>query len=255
MKQEPNRASSAFTLVEVIIVIFVVLVLAALILPFFARTKPPSRLPRCHQHLKEIGIAYVSWAEDDRDLEPSQQTVAEGGWADYLTNADQGAICWTNYAIMAGDIDGGSKMLICPEDNRQPALSLTNKFSNTNVSYFVGVSASMANMSQPQSILGGDRNLGPGAVPAAGYGYSPNSGAGNDVAVPINSSNGPVSWTLRTNGPKSTYSGGNMLFGDMHVEWTTTDSLSQQSLPNTPPTTNWPSGHFPATPSIRLVFP
>ena len=157
MKQEPNRASSAFTLVEVIIVIFVVLVLAALILPNFASTGRPGRHSdfNCKANFKNIGMASASWAEDHGDLIPSKQTIANGGWADFLTNADQGAMCWTNYAIMADNYGLSPEELICPADERQPALGFTNKFNNLNVSYFVGVSANDLN---PQAFAAGDRN-------------------------------------------------------------------------------------------------
>jgi type II secretory pathway pseudopilin PulG len=259
-----NRRT-AFTLVEVIVMIVIIALLALFYLPtltYRARPRVIASRAMCMVRLKGIGSAYEAWAEDNGDLIPSKQTVAKGGWADFLTNAGQGAMCWTNYAILLDDFSISRNYLICPSDERQPALSETNQFSNTNVSYFVGVSA---NINQPKSILGGDRNLGPGGVPSTGYGYSPNSGEGNDVAIPINSSKSPVSWTLRTNlnGTNSTNSGGSILFGDLHVEWTSSDNSInepgvlhiQQWLSNTPPTTNWPAGRFPATPSIRLVFP
>ena len=176
MKHEPNRPSSAFTFVELLVMLAVIIfVAAALILPQLASTGRPSKSSPtyCRNNLRSIAIAYYSWAEDNGDLLPSKQSVAKGGWADFLTNADQGAMCWTNYAILGNELGQNPELLICPCDERQPAFSLTNQFSNTNVSYFVGVSASI---NQPQSILGGDRNLGPGAIPSNDYGYSPKTG-------------------------------------------------------------------------------
>ena len=58
----------------------------------------------CVNNLKEIGTAYRLWAGDNGDLVPPQQSVSKGGWKDFLTNANQGAICWTNYAIMADEL-------------------------------------------------------------------------------------------------------------------------------------------------------
>jgi hypothetical protein len=126
---------------------------------------------------------------------------------------------------------------------------LTSNLDNTHVSYFIGVSA---NDTQPQSILGGDRNLGPGTVPAPEYGYSPKSGKGNDVAVPIS---GPVSWSLKMHSAGNPPGVGNILLGDGSVQSLSTAEFNQNWLRNTSPTTNWPAGHFPATPSIRLIFP
>jgi hypothetical protein len=104
----------------------------------------------------------------------------------------------------------------------------------------------------PQSLLAGDRNLGPGRVPDPNYGYSPKSGQGNDVAVPIS---GPVSWSLKMHSAGNAAGSGNILLGDGSVQQVSSASLNKNWLRNAVPTTNWPAGHLPPTPSIRLVFP
>jgi competence protein ComGC len=253
MKQKSNRDLSAFTLVEVIIMILVIAVLALLFLPAVAR-KPHITLNRlsCVNNLKEVGTGYRLWAEDNGDLVPARQTVAKGGWADFLTNAGQGAICWTNYAIMQYELGLSPKLVCCPSDERNPSDSFTNQFNNTNISYFVGVSA---NFTQPQSIQGGDRNLGPGTVPANDYGYSPKSGKGNDVTIPTNTLNGPVSWSLKIHSPRNAGGSGNILMGDGSCGTLSSADFNRDWLSHANPTTNWPAGHVPATPSIRLVFP
>jgi type II secretory pathway pseudopilin PulG len=258
MKQEPNRASPAFSLVDVLVTVVIIIILAALISPFLANRARRQQISwhfTCLNNLKEIGTAYRLWASDNGDLIPSQQTVVSHGWEEFLTNANQGAMCWTNYAIMENELGESPKLVICPADERQAALSFTNKFDNNNVSYFVGVSA---NFNQPQSILGGDRNLGPGAIPTNDYGYSPKSGNGNDVAIPTNSAKGPVPWSLKMHSMDHTNplgGAGFILLGDGSAQTTTTASFNNVWLPKATPTTNWPVGHVPATPSIRLVFP
>ena len=126
---------------------------------------------------------------------------------------------------------------------------MTSNLDNTHVSYFIGVSA---NDTQPQSILGGDRNLGPGTVPAPEYGYSPKSGKGNDVAIPIS---GPVSWSLKMHSAGYPVGAGNILLGDGSVQQVSTTNLIQMWMPNAQGADNWPAGQVPANPSIRLVFP
>jgi len=165
------RKSQAITLIEVLVVITVLLLLASLLLPALARAKAKASRISCVNNLKEIGTAYRLWAGDNGDLVPAQQTVKNGGWADFLTNANQGALCWTNYAIMQNELGQSPKLVICPEDERQAATDFTTNFNtNTHVSFFVGVNA---NYYYPQSILGGDRNLGPGPKPDPDYGFSP----------------------------------------------------------------------------------
>jgi hypothetical protein len=53
----------------------------------------------------------------------------------------------------------------------------------------------------------------------------------------------------------NTAGAGNVLLGDGSAQQVSTASFNQQWLPNADPTTNWPAGHVPATPSIRLLFP
>jgi competence protein ComGC len=250
MKLNLNQRRAAFTLIEVLAIILVIFVLAAIYLPTVTNRRHQS-YPRitCLNNLKEIGTGYRLWAGDNGDLVPAQQMVISNGWKDFLTNANQGSNCWMNYAIMQNEMGQSPKLVVCPSDERQAALSFTNHFDNTHVSYFVGVNA---NDVYPQSIAGGDRNLGPGTKPDPDYGYSPKSGKGNDVIVPIS---GPVSWSLKMHSAGNRAGSGNILLGDGSGQQMSSASFNKNWLHNAPPTTNWPVGHVPATPSVRLVFP
>lgn len=245
MKHKTARNKSAFTLLEMCVVIAVLALLASMLLP----RKSAAQRVSCVNNEKEIGIAYRLWAGDNGNVNPSEQAVSRGGWADYLTNADQGAVCWTNYAIMASDLFGQSpKILICPQDTRSAATDFKANFrDNNHLSYFVGVSA---NDNYPQSIQAGDRNLGNGPEAFREYGYSPKSGLGNDVAIQTNSLSQPVSWSSKMHAGF-----GNILLADGSSQVTSGSSFRQNWLSHADPTTNWPVGHIPASPSIRLVFP
>ena len=233
-----------------LVVIALLMVLAASLLPRLGRARQMINPIRCTDNLKEIYAGYRLWADDIGDLVPAQQSISSGGWKDLLTNADQGAICWTNYVLMANEMGASPKTVVCPKDERASATNFTTDFKdNAHVSYFVGVSASDT---FPQSILGGDRNLGNGPVAHWDYGFSPASGEGNDVAIPIS---GPVSWSLKMHSAGKTAGAGNILLSDGSVQQVSSASLNKNWLPNAVPTTNWPVGHVPATPSIRLVFP
>jgi len=107
MKTKPTLINrrTAFTLVEVIVMIVIIALLALFYLPTVTtHSHVPARRINCMNNLKQIGTAYRLWANDNGDVWPSQQTVASHGWADYLTNANLGPMCWTNYAIMADDL-------------------------------------------------------------------------------------------------------------------------------------------------------
>lgn len=255
MNPAPTRKPRAFTRTELSAVILVLVVLVAVLLVSSLRGiwKQESRW-ECAWNLGRIGVACRVWAQDHNGHFPAAESSANGGWKELLANADQGTNCWTNYAIMQNELGQSSKLVICPGDERSATISFTNNFDNTHVSYFVGVSA---NDSYPQSIQSGDRNLGPGPKPDADYGFSPKSGKGNDVAIRIFS--GPVpwsaSWSLKIHSAGNPLGSGNISLGDGSGQQGSTMDLNRIWLRYAAPTTNWPAGHVPAAPSIRLVFP
>jgi type II secretory pathway pseudopilin PulG len=253
MKQRtmPNRMPKpqAMTLIEVLVLTTVIAVLTVLGLPYLSRYSAKSARITCANNLREIGLAYRVWFENG-DKPQTQMGIQYGGWADCLSNANQGPICWTNYAIMADQLGQSPKLLICPTDERVPAKNLTNAFKdNTHLSYFVGV---CANDLYPESIWGGDRNLGPGTKPDPDYGYSPKNGKGNDVIIPLT---GPVSWSLKMHSAENPAGAGNILLGDGSCQQVSTSSLNRYWLTIARGCDNWPVGQTPAVPSIRLVFP
>ena len=284
MKQKGIGAVSAFTRIELVVVIGLLVLLAAMLLPAIVSPRTTALRITCLNNLKVIGVAYRLWQGDAHaDSSPATESLSRWGWKDLLTNADQGINCWSNYAIIADYLPHSPdipnpKYLACPADERLPATDFMtngNRYvnvphgvnriefdknapplpnghtyfkDNSNLSYFVGVSA---NADYPQSIQGGDRNLGPGANPDRDYGFSPKDGKGNDVAVPVA---GPVSWSLKMHSAVNTYGADNILLGDGAALQVSSSSF-RTILIRADPTTNWPVGHIPATPSIRLVFP
>jgi len=255
----------AFTLIELLVVLLVISVLVSMCPFSFAHAKAKSQRIACINNLKEIGTAYRIWVPgpSQADLPPAQQLKSDGGWKELLTNADQGPNCWTNYALMANELGLNPKLLVCPSDERKTATDfITNGTvfqrghtyvkDNTTLSYFVGVSASD---NFPQSIQGGDRNLGTGTVSAPDYGFSPQTGKGNDVAIQVAPTPGAVSWSMKMHSDGNTAGAGNILLGDGSGQQCSSASFRVNWLRNATPTTNWPAGHVPSIPSIRLVFP
>ncbi len=247
--------SEALTRIELIVVVVLVAVIGGLLV--FILAGPPisvSHGPRitCLNNLKQVALAYRIWANDHHDRFPAAESVSNGGWRESLTEADEGFLCWTNYAIMANELGNSPKAVICPSDERNAARTFTNLFSNSCLSYFTGVSA---DYNQPQSLLGGDRNLGEGTEPARDYGFSPSSGQGNDVAIQTNSQAGPVCWSLKMHSQGNTAGAGNIMLGDGSAQEVSTLSFRTNWQPFAGVTTNWPLGHVPSAPSFRLLFP
>src|ERR1017187_4692346 len=141
MKQKSMRKIFAFTVIELIVTVVVVVIafLALMLLLRKARVHSSANRISCVDKLKQVGVAYRLWAGDNGDLVPPQQSLSKGGWKEFLTNPDQGPICWTNYTIMQNELGQSPKVVLCPSDERTPAADFGSNFDNTHLSYFVGV--------------------------------------------------------------------------------------------------------------------
>lgn len=152
-----NQSCRAMTLMEVAVVVIVLFVLVAMILPNLARSHRAPRI-ECASNLKQIGLAYRLWKEDNGGKYPMGVSVTNGGTME-LAN---GRNVWINFFVMSNQLTA-SRVLHCPSDT--DGFIATNswvRLNNQNVSYFVGLDATPDN---PQAILSGDDNFEIGGVP------------------------------------------------------------------------------------------
>jgi type II secretory pathway pseudopilin PulG len=152
-KHCPAGTKHAFSLLELIILITMVLVLVALLLPgVVQRTQGPSKRSMCMQNLKNIGFALRIWAVDSSCFPMALPTNAHsGGTAEFLSIP---ASTFRHFQIISNELSK-VEMLTCPADLRKPGQSF-GKLTETNISYFVGVDAEQTKGSL---WLAGDRNL------------------------------------------------------------------------------------------------
>jgi prepilin-type N-terminal cleavage/methylation domain-containing protein len=64
MKNTEHRSGGAFTLVELLVVIAVIAILAALVLPALARSKGAARRAICLNNKRQLGLAWVLYAHE-----------------------------------------------------------------------------------------------------------------------------------------------------------------------------------------------
>jgi competence protein ComGC len=240
-----SRSAAAFTRRDLVVVIAVLFVLALFLVPALQRANEKSERITCVNHLKQIGLAYRIWSNDNGDRFPASTPLTNGGWSDFLSRANASTYAWTNYTTMSGELGQLPSILVCPADERKPAKSFSN-LANTNISYFMVVNA---NDTYPQALLGGDRNLGPGTTPDPEYGFSPADGRGNDVII-----NGPVCWSLKMHSRGNPAGAGNIMLGDGSSQQVTSGNLNEYWLKNALTNT---AGFTNATnpPGMRLIFP
>ena len=260
MKKSNVRNQAGFTRTELAVVVGIVVVLALLLLPHFLggpRAYAKAVRISCLNNLKQLGIGYRTFANDNGDQYPAYAASTNGGWSELLTKTNVGAYAWVNYAAMADELGQSPKVVICSADERMPAGHFVSKGSvdyasdagfrnNLQVSYFAGV---VTNDEYPQSLLGGDRNLGPGTVPDPGYGYSPMNGQGNDVII-----KGPVCWSLKMHSAGNVAGSWNILLGDGSGQQTTSASFNAQYLTNAMHPVKI-DGTTNNQPGFRLIFP
>lgn len=168
MKTKRTNREIGFTIVEMIVVLMVLAVLAALVVPQIARNRNRAlryRETRCWSNLKQVGLAFRLWSGDNGDKYPMQVSITNGGAMEWA----QAGNVWKTFMVMSNELST-PMILYCLLDrnsNRiqatsfglttQPAYSGSVSFTNdNNVSYFVGMEADEVH---PTRILAGDSNL------------------------------------------------------------------------------------------------
>jgi prepilin-type N-terminal cleavage/methylation domain-containing protein/prepilin-type processing-associated H-X9-DG protein len=93
MKQK--QKSSGFTLIELLVVIAIIAILAAMLLPALAAAKRKANTTTCINNQKQMGLAWIMYADDSQDKMPLNYWASVGGVASSLSgswvmgNADQ----------------------------------------------------------------------------------------------------------------------------------------------------------------------
>src|SRR6185503_4545309 len=143
--KRPARAYG-FTLVELLIVIGVIAVLAALMFPALSRAKEKAKRIRCLSNLKQISNALYLFVNDN-DALPWRLPVANGG------SQTRPKVFYTFRALELQLAN--PTVAVCPSDDRLPAESFA-VMDDTNISYFIGVDTKEHKTGM---MLAGDRNL------------------------------------------------------------------------------------------------
>lgn len=153
--QFSKRRNRALTKIDVLVIIAIVLILAAVILWPVLVAASGSRLAsrmQCIADLNQAGQAFNIWAGDNNGKYPMGVSATNGGAMESVATGDVVAC----FRIMSNELST-PKILVCPVDSvHTSATNWGGDFNSSHVSYFISADA---DKSFPQRLLSGDDNF------------------------------------------------------------------------------------------------
>ena len=122
-----TRRNSGLTIVEVLLIMVALGVLAAFILPLFARAKERRGGPSCLSNLKQVGLAFRMWAYDHGQRFPMELLSLEGGTRETLFQGPFGS-----FNIISNELNN-PKPLTCPRDEDRTRATVWSQLGPKNL--------------------------------------------------------------------------------------------------------------------------
>jgi prepilin-type N-terminal cleavage/methylation domain-containing protein len=227
----PNsQRRRAFTLLELLAVVALIAMLAALLLPALARAKEQARRVKCLSNLKQIVLAAKTYAVDHESDFPWHVPAGDGGTYGTALAAN----VWGNFCALSNELVT-PRLLVCPSDfGTAGKMAVTwlefrsSSFRNNSVSYWVGLDAFEQ---VPIAMFAGDNNLTGGRADNCGSVADPPGVPAREYK----SGNATTRWTNSIHGLS-----GNIALSDGSVQRANTPELreiivlSYRSLTNAP---------------------
>ena len=122
MNNNWNSHCSAFTLIEMLVVIAVSALLAALLLPALSHAKTAAEATACKSNLRQLGIGLLAY---DSDFAAYPENISADGKIWFSQLAQYIGAHWPDYNRSAkGQLGVGNGPFACPGFNHMPGLVL-----------------------------------------------------------------------------------------------------------------------------------
>ena len=153
-------SQAAFTRIELVAVLLVLSLGAAVILPALASNRPRSQRVLCASNLRQIGQAFNLWGNDHGDRLPYNVALTDGGTLRHPLAVNP----WLHFSWMSNELSSPA-ILLCPSDTGRPARDfsadpnggyLHPNFANAATSYALSHGEDGAG----RTIISFDRNMG-----------------------------------------------------------------------------------------------
>src|SRR5690349_8253126 len=111
MTRSQRNSIGGLTVIEMLIIVAVLSLLAAIFVPQMHRHHASPCRINCTNNLKQIGLAFRTWALDNNDQFPFQVSATNGGTME-LTGS---GIASVHFQVMSNELST-PKILLCPAD-------------------------------------------------------------------------------------------------------------------------------------------
>lgn len=131
LRRRPDRSRCAFTLTELLVVIAVIALLAALLLPVLGKSKARAEGVTCANNIKQLSVAWQLYADDQEGVLVNNHGVPEtlarrSTWAnnvqDWLDGDDNTNLVFLRGSKLGAYANRATAIYKCPSD-REPALN------------------------------------------------------------------------------------------------------------------------------------
>ncbi len=204
IRMKPNHArprTGGFSGWDALVVAVTVFLAIGFLLPILTRPRgTKSQRISCVNGLKQVGLAYRMWANDNTGQFPwvvdsSGKNAGPLSTPGTLSFANSTNV-WRHFQIISNELNNPKVVACSSDDQRTKVVTWAGLTNNEYVSYFVGLDASEV---VPQTILSGDRNI------------ANSNRLLHGVVVVVEKS--PLSWTQEIHNNQ-----GNVVLGDGSVQ-------------------------------------